>query len=118
MARKFIELKIGGMAKAFNDEPTFVLLARDITAPATIREWCRLRCLHGKNTPQDAQIKEALQMAEMMESEQAEWQQRGRPLGDGSHFGMVLPACRIANQGADEGDRAGGAGGSGYSWNG
>jgi len=71
--RKFLELKMGCMAKAFDDEPTFVLLGRDIVAPAIVREWCRLRCLHGKNHAQDAQITEALKLAEMMETEQAEW---------------------------------------------
>jgi len=71
--RKFAELEAGCMAKAFSNEPTFVLLARDVCAPATIREWCRLRCLHGKNTPLDAQITEALLLADLMEVEQAGW---------------------------------------------
>ena len=71
--RKFAELKQGCMARAFANEPTFVLLARDIAAPATIREWCRLRCLHGKNGPKDAQIVEALEMALLMEKEQKGW---------------------------------------------
>lgn len=55
------------MSKADPDEMTFVLLARDIAAPETIREWCRLRCLHGKNSPNDSQIKEAIACAEFME---------------------------------------------------
>lgn len=50
-------------------EMIFVLLGRDIAAPATIREWCRLRCLHGKNTANDPQIKEALECADTMERE-------------------------------------------------
>lgn len=73
MARKFIELKIGCMAKAHDDEPTFVLLARDKVAPDVVREWCRLRCLHGKNQVKDAQIQEALELANLMEKEQTEW---------------------------------------------
>ena len=52
-------------------EMMFVLLARDITAPATIREWCRLRCLYGKNTAKDEQIQEALACADAMEKERA-----------------------------------------------
>jgi hypothetical protein len=46
---------------------TFVLLGRDVVAPAVIREWCRLRCLNGKNTARDPQIREALQCADAME---------------------------------------------------
>jgi hypothetical protein len=73
MARKFIELKIGCMAKAFPDEPTFVLLGRDRCAPVAIRAWIEARILSGKNTRNDAQISEALQLIGMMETEQADW---------------------------------------------
>ena len=62
------------MSRANQTEMTFVLLARDITAPATIREWCRLRCLHGKNTPKDEQIQEALACAEAMEADYRTYQ--------------------------------------------
>jgi len=55
--------------RAYSTEMTFVLLARDVAAPGTIREWCRLRCLHGKNIPSDDQIKEALACADAMESD-------------------------------------------------
>lgn len=55
------------MSRARPDEMTFVLLARDIAAPGAIREWCRLRCLYGKNTPKDEQIQEALACADAME---------------------------------------------------
>lgn len=47
----------------------FVLLGRDVAAPRTIREWCRLRCIFGKNTPKDEQITEALACADAMEAE-------------------------------------------------
>jgi len=57
------------MSRAKDTEMTFVLLGRDLVAPAVIREWCRLRCLHGKNTPQDPQITEALECARIMEAE-------------------------------------------------
>lgn len=57
------------MGKAHPREMTFVLLARDIAAPGAIREWCRLRCLHGKNKATDEQIREALACAETMEKE-------------------------------------------------
>lgn len=55
--------------RADDKEMVFTLLGRDVVAPAVIREWCRLRCLHGKNTPQDEQIKEALDCADAMERE-------------------------------------------------
>ena len=56
------------MTRADDDEMTFVLLARDVAAPAIIREWCRLRCnVYLKNRPLDAQITEALACASEME---------------------------------------------------
>lgn len=67
--RREKELVEGCMAKARNGEMTFVLLGRDIATPAAIREWCRLRCLHGKNSPKDLQITEALECADTMERE-------------------------------------------------
>lgn len=69
--RKSEELKNPNscMNRAYLTEMTFVLLARDIAAPDTIREWCRLRCLHGRNTPKDEQIQEALACADAMEAD-------------------------------------------------
>lgn len=58
------------LSKARPDELIFVLLARDAVAPAVVREWCRLRCLHGKNTPKDDQITEALEWADRVQREQ------------------------------------------------
>ena len=78
MARKFIELKSGCMAKALDDEPTFVLLGRDLAAPAAIRAWIGVRLNTGKNSPDDAQIREAMELIRMMEDEQAEWHQKSR----------------------------------------
>ena len=73
MARKSIELKSGCMAKAFDDEPTFVLLARDPAAPAAIRAWIAVRIGMGTNVAGDAQIEEAKSLMRMMEDEQNEW---------------------------------------------
>jgi hypothetical protein len=81
--RKFVELTSGCMAKAHDDEPTFVLLARDKCAPATIRVWVQLRIGSGKNGRNDAQIIEALALADMMDKEQAEWYQESHK--DSSH---------------------------------
>lgn len=55
------------MSKARDDEMTFVLLARDVAAPATIRAWANERIRLGKNHYKDAQIVEALLVADEME---------------------------------------------------
>ena len=55
--------------RALDDEMTFVLLGRDITAPMTIRDWAAQRIAQGKNTRDDAQIREALACAAAMEKE-------------------------------------------------
>lgn len=47
------------MCRARDDEMTFVLLERDIAAPATLWEWIHQRQRHQKNTPIDGQIQEA-----------------------------------------------------------
>jgi hypothetical protein len=53
--------------RALPDERVFVLLARDVAAPAAIKAWCRERIRRGKNKPIDAQITEALECARLME---------------------------------------------------
>lgn len=55
------------MTRADDYEMTFVLLARDVAAPETIRDWCSKRIAHGKNTWTDPQIREALSCANEME---------------------------------------------------
>lgn len=50
------------------DEPLFVLLARDETAPATIRHWVSRRLVGENNLVDDPQIVEALQCADSMEA--------------------------------------------------
>ena len=67
--RKRDELTSGCMAKAKDDEMTFVLLGRDAAAPVAIRAWIRERLRTGKNRPDDAQIVEAEQCAQTMEME-------------------------------------------------
>ena len=54
---------------ARKNERLFVLLARDIAAPDTIRYWVRKRLALGKNRRDDAQIVEALECADSMEEE-------------------------------------------------
>lgn len=62
-------------ANAEDDEPMFILLARDESAPAIIREWCFHRYASGKNHPRDPQIVEALECATKMEA----WRRKNRP---------------------------------------
>lgn len=57
------------MARAADDEMTFVLLARDVAAAETIRDWARRRVDYGKNEWSDPQIQEAMRCAETMERE-------------------------------------------------
>jgi hypothetical protein len=59
------------MSKAREDEFTFVLLARDVAAPATIRFWVAERMRLGKNKQADPQIAEALELAASMEKQRA-----------------------------------------------
>jgi hypothetical protein len=54
-------------ANAKDDEPMFVLLARDKAAPNTIRYWCHERVILGKNKADDPQIIEAQACAMQME---------------------------------------------------
>ncbi len=67
--RKLDELIHGCMAKAREDEMTFVLLARDPDAPGTIRDWIARRIASGANKPGDAKLVEAEHCARIMESE-------------------------------------------------
>lgn len=55
--------------RALPEEYIFVMLARDIAAPAAIRAWCEARIVAGKNHRGDAQISEALRLAEKMEAQ-------------------------------------------------
>jgi hypothetical protein len=67
--RKRDELHRGCMAKAGDEEMTFVLLSRDRCAASTIRFWIHHRIKSGQNAADDPQILEALQCAEVMEAE-------------------------------------------------
>jgi hypothetical protein len=58
--------------KAGDSERLFVLLARDPAAPVAIRAWIAERIRLGKNGPDDAQICEARQCADLMEIERTE----------------------------------------------
>jgi hypothetical protein len=57
------------MAKAKDDEMTFVLLARDEAAPVAIRAWINERIRLGMNKPDDPKTIEAANCAWIMERE-------------------------------------------------
>jgi len=54
--------------RALDDEMVFVLLERDVAAPATIRAWIAERIRLGKNQPGDPQLTEAEMCAAFMEA--------------------------------------------------
>lgn len=58
--------------KAGDGERVFVILERDVAAPDTVREWCRLRIALGKNKLGDPQISEAMEWARLVEMRDAE----------------------------------------------
>ena len=66
--KKKNELVNGCMAKAEDDEMTFVLLERDKASPATIRFWIQERIKLGLNKSGDAKLVEAENCASYMES--------------------------------------------------
>jgi hypothetical protein len=53
--------------RALDNEEMFVLLARDLAAPAAIRKWVHERVYLGLNKRDDALIREALDVAKRME---------------------------------------------------
>jgi hypothetical protein len=71
--RKKEETSRTDTAHAHPEEMVFVLLSRDVAAPATIRAWCDERIRLGKNKPTDDQIVEALACAATMEAERRKW---------------------------------------------
>lgn len=66
------------VVKTTTGEPIFVLLGRDIAAPATIRAWTELRILSGKNKRDDPQKRKAESVGL---SRQRRWQMRMAGLG-------------------------------------
>jgi len=76
--RDEIEYTESCLNKARDDERLFVLLARDPAAPIAIRAWVAERVRLGKNTPDDAQVVEALDCAQRMEVERREIEESRR----------------------------------------
>mgnify|MGYP001583639945 CR=1 FL=1 len=56
--------------RAADDEPVFVLLARDVAAPPAISSWMSFRARFGKNMFNDAQLLDAEAVADAM----VDWQ--------------------------------------------
>lgn len=65
------------MQHAHPEEMVFVLLSRDVAAPAAIRAWVAERLRLGKNKEDDSQITEALACAVVMEHEGRKWVSHG-----------------------------------------
>lgn len=57
------------MSRASEDEMTFVLLGRDVAAPAAIRAWIEERVRLGKNAREDPQILEAMVCATFIQAQ-------------------------------------------------
>jgi len=79
----------GCYARALPDEPMFILLARDISAPGAIRAWADLRLKMPKAEADLSQIEEALATADSFEhwriDHDGEW--RGHP----AHLPDLIP---------------------------
>lgn len=71
MGTKLQELRDGCFARAMDDEPMFILLARDPGAPTLVRAWCDQReqeIEQGKRPAADIeQVREARRCADRME---------------------------------------------------
>lgn len=67
------------MSRAHDDEMTFVLLGRDVAAPAAIAAWIDERIRLGKNKRTDPQIIEAENCARQIIAELK------RPSAEGTH---------------------------------
>jgi len=76
--------------KAGDRERLFVLLARDPAAPTAIRAWIAERVRLGVNTPDDAQVREALECASLMEGERAEIEAASRQQAFWAGVGVAL----------------------------
>lgn len=72
MGTKAQELRDGCFARAMDDEPMFVLLARDPSAPALARQWAdeRAAAIHRGDRPETdiEQVIEARRCADRMEA--------------------------------------------------
>ena len=58
--------------KAADDEPVFVIRAKDAVAMATVMAWSNFRIVNGMNKPDDAKIQEATAWCNLV----AEWRTR------------------------------------------
>ena len=63
--------------KADDGERLFILLGRDVAAPAAIRAWADARIALGKNKARDNQILDALKCADIIEKELREKKDQG-----------------------------------------
>jgi len=73
-----IDNLVSCLNQAAMDEPLFVIRGKDITGGDTVREWTRRRVAVGKNHPKDAQIIEALAIADAMDAYAAKLAREGK----------------------------------------
>ena len=72
LKREELEFPTSCLNKAADDEPIFVLRAKDPCAPAAILAWANNRITQGIDTAGSSKIAEAIQIGRQME----EWQKR------------------------------------------
>src|SRR5271163_2919444 len=77
------------MAHAHLEEMVFVLLGRDVAAPAAIHAWVSERLRLGKNSADDPQIIDALACADTMVAEGRQW------VGADAHETLAIEAGGI-----------------------
>jgi hypothetical protein len=99
--------------RARDDEMVFVLLGRDDASPGTIRWWIKERIRLGKNTRDDAQIREAERCIRAMRNENTHQELTMQELTDRIHFvrsqrdKMMWRLSKIANMATEELRRVG-----------
>jgi hypothetical protein len=75
-------------------EMIFVLLGRDVAAPAAIEKWAGDRIRLGKNTSDDQQIRHALSCANVMRCDQQGYPHFICPIGECDGPCRDYPQCR------------------------
>lgn len=79
--------------RAKPSEMLFVLLARDVCAADTIRDWVKRRIVAGKNIPGDAQTEEARACADEMDRQYRAGDQFADFPSSHRSGGVVRPRC-------------------------
>lgn len=87
--------------RAADDEPVFVLLGRDASAPRAVRQWVLERLKSGKNKHTDHEIVEADELAKRMDAYRNAWEEEVKAAKDRVRQGEWVPLpdepCRFCN---------------------